>query len=60
MTKLIAEELGAITAEIEAGGDEVTDDHAEKVAKIIERLDPALDAELRLKSAYILTKRDTH
>jgi hypothetical protein len=58
VTQLIAENLGVILESIREGEDQkITAELAEKIKNELARLDPALDAELQLKAAYILTKK---
>ncbi|MEP1895716.1 MAG: hypothetical protein ABJQ98_16550 [Alloalcanivorax venustensis] len=54
----IAEDLEGIIKELnESDGDIIEETRAEEIRGIIEKLDPALDAELQLKEAYIITEK---
>lgn len=59
VTKKIASDFSSIL--VEAHKKEKTDIvdkiMADRISKIIERLDPTLDAEMQLKSAYVLTEK---
>lgn len=57
VSKKIAEELLPIASEIEKSGINVGQEQADQIKKIIEKIDPSLDAELQLKAAYILVKK---
>lgn len=58
VTISIASDLNSIAADFKASGSKKTSDaqHA-RLQECIDRFDPALDAELKLKDAYILTKK---
>ena len=58
VTRKIAEGLITVSQQIKKDSIEKIDQvHANKIRDEIEKLDPALDAELQLKTAYILTKK---
>jgi hypothetical protein len=55
---VIAQDLKLITESIRTNtGTKISKDVADKISKKINRLDPALDAEMKLKSVYLLTKK---
>ena len=58
VTQTIAKELQNITDSLRKSSEvHVSSDLAEKIANQINKIDPALDAELQIKKAYILTKK---
>lgn len=58
VTKKIAEDLLPISEEIAKAQQNVGNEIADSIKEIIERLDPSLDAELKIKTAYILVKKN--
>ncbi len=58
VTRKIAEDIQPIIRQFETiEGKIITDDLAKKLTEKVEKLDSALDAELQLKAAYILSKK---
>lgn len=58
VTQKIGEGLTELVDSFREGGeDKVSSERAAKILAELERLDPALDAELQLKAAYLLTKK---
>lgn len=58
VTLKVAEPLRVIAAEFEEGNSPtVSPDLAKKVLTELEKIDPCLDAELELRTAYVLTKK---
>ncbi len=58
VSRKIASELEGVIEDLKSSTEEkVSDEQSELIKKVIERLDPALDAELGLRATYLLTKK---